>query len=245
MKLAFTPVLAFFILLFVYTKLVGPIPFSLNSVVSTKTDNFSVSGEGKVTVSPDIALVNVGVTVQGSSVKVVQQELNTKMNAVTAAVKKLGIDSKDLQTSHYNISPTYDYSESTQRVTGYHASSNLTVKVREIDKANSVVDAASANGANQIGGISFGVDDKTKAEDEARKLAVAEAKKKAQSAAKIAGFALGRIINYQESFGGQIRPMMETFDKSTLPMAGGGEPTNIEVGTDEVVVVVTLTYQLD
>lgn len=245
MKLAFTPVLAFFILLFVYTKLVGPIPFSLNSVVSTKTDNFSVSGEGKVTVSPDIALVNVGVTVQGSSVKVVQQELNTKMNAVTAAVKKLGIDSKDLQTSHYNISPTYDYSESTQRVTGYHASSNLTVKVREIDKANSVVDAASANGANQIGGISFGVDDKTKAEDEARKLAVAEAKKKAQSAAKIAGFALGRIINYQESFGGQLRPMMETFDKSTLPMAGGGEPTNIEVGTDEVVVVVTLTYQLD
>ncbi len=245
MKLAFTPVLAFFILLFAYTKLVGPIPFSLNSVVSTKTDNFSVSGEGKVTVSPDIALVNVGVTVQGASVKVVQQELNTKMNAVTSAVKKLGIDSKDMQTSHYNISPTYDYSSSTQRVTGYHASSNLTVKVREIDRANSVVDAASANGANQIGGISFGIDDKTKAEDEARKLAVAEAKKKAQSAAKIAGFTLGRIINYQESFGGEIRPMMETFDKSALPMAGGGEPTNIEVGTDEVVVAVTLTYQLD
>jgi uncharacterized protein YggE len=245
MKLAFTPILAFFVLLFAYTKLAGPIPFSLNSVVTTKTDTFSVSGEGKVSVTPDIALVTAGVSAQGTTVKAVQQELNTKMNAVTAAIKTVGIEGKDIQTSNYNIGPTYDYSAGKQKLTGYEASSNLTIKVRVIDRANAVVDAATANGANEVGGISFGIDDKTKAEDEARKLAVAEAKKKAETAAKTAGFALGRIINYQESQGPELRPMA-MYDKGAIPVAGGGgAPTEISTGTDEVVVTVSLTYQLN
>lgn len=244
MKVAFTPVLAFFILLFLYTKFVGPIPFSLNSIVTTKTDTFSVSGEGKVSVSPDIAIVNVGVTAQGSSVKIVQQELNKKMNAESTAIKNIGIQAKDIQTSNYTINPTYDYRSDTQRVTGYQAHSNLTIKVREIDRANAVVDAATANGANQVGGISFDVDDKTKSEDDARKLAVAQAKKKAESAARIAGFALGKIINYQESFGGRPMPMA-MFKTADRAVAENTAPTQIESGSQEVTVQVTLTYQLN
>jgi len=243
MKNSAGAVVLFFILLFAYTKLAGPIPFSLNSVTTTKTDTFSVSGEGKVTMMPDIAVVSAGVTAQGATVTKVQQELNTKINAVTLAIKKLGVDEKDIRTSYYNISPTYDYSSSTQRVTGYQADSNLTIKVRKIDMVNAVIDASTAQGANEVGGVRFDVDDKTKAENQAREQAVNDAKSKAQAAAKAAGFKLGRVINYSEGGGAGPRPMMYDAAKS-VPIAGGGAPTQVEPGTSELTVSVTLSYEI-
>ncbi len=235
-------IILFFLSLLAYTKLVGPIPFSVTSVTTTKTDTFSVTGEGKVTVSPDIAVVNAGVTAQAATVKAAQAQLNTSINAVSDAVKKLGVDAKDIQTTGYNIYPTYDYESGRQRITGYQASANLTIKVRDIESANSVVDAATASGANQVGGISFDVDDKTKAQNEAREKAVAEAKRKAEAAAKIAGFTLGRIINYNEDFGGQPRPvpLMAKADMA----GGGGVPTELEPGTSDIIVTVTLWYEI-
>lgn len=233
----------FFVLLIAYTKLIGPIPFSLQSIVTNKTDTFAVSGEGKVTMVPDIAIVHVGVTAQGANVTRVQEELNVKINAMSEAIKKLGVDAKDIKTSYYNISPTYDYSAANQRITGYQANSNLTIKVRKIDNANAVIDAATSQGANQVGGVSFDVDDKTKAENEAREAAVADAKSKAEAAAKAAGFKLGRVINYSEGGGSAPRPMMYDSAK-TLPIAGGGEPTQVEPGSSEISVNVTLSYEI-
>lgn len=78
--------------------------------------------------------------------------------------------------------------------------------MRNLDNINNVIDTATANGANQISGVSFDVDDKTKAQDEARQKAVNEAKKKAAEASKIAGFKLGRIINYSENFQAGLHP---------------------------------------
>lgn len=235
-------VILFFIALFAYTKLVGPIPFSVNSVTTTKTDTFSVTGTGKVTVTPDIATVNVGVQAQGNTVKAVQDQLNKNINAVSAAVKSAGVDAKDIQTSGYNINPMYDYNGGSQRITGYQASSNLTIKVRAIDKANAVIDAATAAGATNVGGITFDVDNKTAAQNQARELAVADAKSKAENAAKMAGFSLGKIINYSEDFGNAPRPvlMMAAADKA----GGAGAPTQVETGSNEIDVTVTLSYQI-
>lgn len=242
MKNITASIILFFLCLVAFIKFVGPIPLSISSVTTTKTDTFSVSGEGKVTMIPDIAVVNVGVTAQSANVSQVQQQLNKKMNAISDAIKKLGVDSKDIQTSNYNISPTYDYSGGSQRVTGYQANSNLTIKVRKIDNANGVIDAATANGANQVSGITFDVDDKTKAENQAREQAVADAKSKAETAARAAGFALGRIINYSEGGGAAPRPVM--LDKA-ISMAGGGAPTQVEPGSSELSVTVTLSYEIN
>lgn len=236
-------VVLFFIGLFAFTKLTGPIPFSLTSVVTTKSDSFTVSGQGKITMVPDIAVVSVGVTAQGPTVTRVQQELNTKMHAVTDAIKKLGVDAKDIRTSYYNINPTYDYSSDTRRITGYQANSNLTVKVRKIDTANNVIDAATANGANEVGGITFDVDDKTRAETQAREEAVKDAKSKAEAAAKAAGFRLGRIINYSESGGDTPRPVLYDAAKP-LPIAGAKQSPEIEPGSSELTVTVTLSYEI-
>ena len=184
----------FFILLFTFTKLFGPIPFSVNSVTTTKSTTFDVTGEGKISVKPDIASVSLGIRTQVQTVKGVQDQINSTINKVSAAIKELGVDTGDIQTTNYSIYPDYDYSGSSQRIKGYSASTNLSIKVRDTDKVNSVIDAATSNGANEVLGISFEVDDETKAENEAREKAVADAKRKAQDAAKIAGFRLGRII---------------------------------------------------
>ena len=201
-----------------------------------------MSGEGKVSAAPDIAVVSVGVQAQGATVKIAQDALNKNINAVSAAVKAAGVGAKDIQTSGYNINPMYDYSISSQRITGYQASSNLTIKVRAIEKANAVIDAATQAGANQVGGISFDVDDKTKAQNEARQKAVADAKSKAENAAKIAGFTLGKIINYSEDFGGAVRPipMMAKADAGL----GASPETAVEPGSNEITVTVTLSYQI-
>lgn len=234
-------VIVFFIALFAYTKWIGPIPFSVTSVSTSKNEAFSVTGEGKATVSPDIAVVNAGVTAQGATVKDAQNTLNSAINKVSAAIKNLGVADKDIQTTNYSVNPTYDFRSGTQKITGYTANSNVTIKVRNIEKVNTVIDAATGSGANQVGGVSFDVDDKSKAENEARTKAVSDAKKKAEDAAKIAGFTLGKIVNYSEDFGGLPRPIPMMAEAKGL---GGAPPTQIEPGSTEVTVTVTLSYEI-
>lgn len=235
-------ILVFFIALFLYIKLAGPIPFEVNSITTTKSDTFNVSGQGKVTAIPDLAVVNVGVTANGQTVKEAQDKLNSNINQVTDAIKKLGIDAKDIQTSSYNINPVRgDFSTGPSKITGYEANTNLSIKVRQIEKANSVIDTATANGANQIGRVQFEISDKSKLENEARERAVAEAKKKAEDAARIAGFRLGKIINYSEDFMGGPIPMPLRAEIAADKIT---PPTQVEPGSSEVVVNVILSFEI-
>ncbi len=243
LKILLLPVIGattFFILLFTFTKLFGPIPFAVNSVTTTKSTTFDVTGEGKVSATPDIALVTVGIQSTGSTVKAAQDQINSTINKVSEAIKKLGVDPKDIKTTNYNVNPSYDFTQG-QKITGYLANTNLQIKVRVLDKANSVIDTATANGANQIGGINFDIDDKTKLENEARQKAVDSAKKKASDASKIAGFKLGRIINYSENSEG-ISPM--PFRAMSIDKAIGDTSTEIEPGSNEISVTVTLSYEI-
>ncbi len=240
----FLLIIFLFFSLFAYTKLVGPISFSVSSVSTTKTDIFSVSGEGKAIVKPDIALVNVGIEANGATVKETQNQINTVINKVSTALKGLGIAEKDIKTVNYSINPNYDWGSGRQRIIGYHANTTLEVKVRDIDKANEVIDSATASGANQIGNITFDVEDKTKAEAEARQQAVDEAKKKAGEIAKASGLKLGKIINYSEGSSGLPVPMVR--ESMKLGLGGGAAPTtDIQPGSSEIRIVVNLSYQLE
>lgn len=232
----------FFVFLFLYTKLAGPVPFSVNSVTTTKSDTFNVTGEGTSTVKPDVAVVSAGIQARGNTVKEAQDQINNVINKVSEAIKKVGVDPKDIKTTNYNINPEYDFRSGTQRITGYSANTNLEIKIRDISKVNQVIDEATVNGANQVGGVTFDVDDKSKAEGEARKEAVDEAKKKAQQAAQIAGFSLGRLVNYTESFQGDAIPPTLRMDVSQGALEQ--KATQVEPGSNEVRVVVTLSYEI-
>lgn len=243
-KLLFTllTIIFFFVSLFVYTKLVGPIPFNIDSVVTTKADTFTVTGEGSSTIEPDSAVVNVGVAVTAETAAAAQTQLNEKINQVIGAIKALGIQEDDIKTQNYNVNPNYDYSSPTQRITNYSASTTLTITVKDINKVNSVVDTATESGANQIGGVTFESQNSKKAEEEARKEAVGNAKAQAEQAARIAGFKLGRLINYSEENLGPIRPF-DSLKQDTVGIGGGG--ADIQPGVNEITVIVSLSYEID
>ena len=242
MKLFLLSIPVFFLSLFAYTRLAGPIPFTVTNITTNKSDSFTVSGTGKASAIPDIATTSVGVQTQGATAKDAQNELNTKINAISAAIKKLGIDAKDIQTSGYSVNPKYNYTNNKQTIDGYQAYSTVTIKIKDMDKANLVLDEATKQGATNISGISFDVADKEKSTNEARTIAVADAKKKAVDAAKIAGFSLGKIINYTESIGGQPYPV-NMMRASTAGVAENVN-TNVEVGSKEISITVNLSYEV-
>jgi uncharacterized protein len=233
--------ITFFILLFIYTKIAGPLPLTINSTSTTKSTTFDVSGTGKATATPDFATARGGVSFTGQTVALVQDQINTTSNKMSTALKQVGIDPKDIQTSNYNINPTYDYTKGSQRITGYSANTTFTVKVRDINKVGQAIDAMTSAGATNVSNLGFEVTDKTAALNEARKQAVNDAKKKAADAASIAGFQLGKIVNYSESFGDYPRPVY------ALDMAGGGnasQKTSVEPGTNDINLTVTLSYEI-
>ncbi|HCB23305.1 TPA: hypothetical protein DEP06_05805, partial [Candidatus Daviesbacteria bacterium] len=154
-----TWVLTFFVILFIYTRFFGSLPLSINMVATQKNVTFDVSGEGSVFVVPDTAKVNVGVSSQALTVKQAQNQLNSAINQVSQAIKNLSVDPKDIKTEAYSINPDYDFSGSSRKIIGYSAQANLVILARDIDKINAIIDVATQNGANQIGGLSFEVSD--------------------------------------------------------------------------------------
>lgn len=226
--------------LFVFAKFGPGLPLSV--VTTTKTEMFTVTGEGKASTVPDIAQVSLGISVNGASVASVQSQANNTINSVSAAIKKLGVGEKDIQTTNYNLRPEYDFSGGRQNIKGYVADINLLVKVRQFDKINQIIDTATANGANVVGGLSFTLDDATleKLQSDARKMAITKAKQKAAEIAAESGITLGRIINVTEGSNPIMRPMpmMAKADTGT-PTA----PTEIQPGSSEISVSITLSYE--
>src|SRR3990167_5466474 len=113
---------------FAYGKLGPGIP--ITSVVTQKTDLFSVVGEGKVTVVPDTAIVDLGIIADSPTVKAAQNQANQVITTLTTELKKLGIDAKDIKTNNYSVYPQYDYRDGgTGRINGYQVNVSVTVTV--------------------------------------------------------------------------------------------------------------------
>ncbi len=237
-------IVVFFLALFVYTKLAGPIPFSVNSVTTTKQNLFQSQGTGKVTAIPNTAEISFGVTKTAPTVADAQNQVNTATQNILTSLKNLGVDTKDITTTDYSVNPQYNFNTGGQTITGYTVTQNIDVKLSPIEKANKAVDVATADGANLVGGISFTVDDATQKSltDKARKMAVEDAKQKAQSLADAAGIKLGRIIDVQETTDQPIiRPLV-------MNMAAGSAKsdavqTQLPAGQSIITSSVTISYE--
>lgn len=244
---AFLVIIFFFLAASIYSKFGNPLPFSVNSTVTNKSDVFTVTGEGTVSIKPDVAFVNVGIQKNAATVKLAQSQINEAMNKITSGLKNLSIDSKNIQTTNYFINPNYDWKDGTQKITGYSASTQLKVKITDLDKINDVIDSATANGANQVSNITLDVEDRDAAQDSARKDAIAQANKKAEAAAKSAGFKLGKIISYYESSNesNMVRPVAYSAKTMGAGVADQALNTNIQTGSEEVKIIVNISYQIN
>ncbi len=205
----------------------------------------SVSGEGKVNGTPDIATLSFGVqTDRLPTAEAATADLAERMSKVIAAVKAKGIDEADITTQSLSLYPIYDYTDNGSVPRGYQASQSLAVKVRDTKKVGDVLTVSAKQGANQIGGVSFGIDKPEALRDQARAEAIAQAEEKARELAGQLGYSLGRMTGFSENGGGYYPPMMYARDAMAgAPMA---EAKNLEVpmGDQEVQVSVTLTYEL-
>lgn len=234
----------FFVLLFLFAKFGPAIPLSVTQITTAKNDLFTVTGQGKVTAVPDVAEINLGFTANAATASEVQNQANATINKISTDIKKLGVGDKDIQTTTYNLRPDYDFREpGQQRIKSYVIDVNLRVKAREFSKINQIIDTAATDGANQVRGLSFTLDDATKEKltSDARKMAIDQAKKKAADIASETGINLGRIVDVQESGSNPIRPMPMTAAKSAD--SGQTVPTQIEPGSSELTVTVTLSYE--
>jgi uncharacterized protein YggE len=204
----------------------------------------SVSGEGKVVGIPDVATIDLGMTVERKTVADAQKENTRVMNELIAALKDSGVDKKDLQTTAYNVYPNYDWKDNKQTLRGYTVSQNVHVKVRNLDGVSDILGKAGELGANQIGGIQFTVDEPEKLKAEARQKALENAKEKARDLAAIAGVKLRRVVNFSESqSGGYPQPV---FLEKAYGMGGdGAAPPSVEAGSSEITVNVSLTYEIE
>jgi uncharacterized protein YggE len=201
----------------------------------------AVSGEGKASVSPDIAELSFGVQIlRVPTAKDAIARLEKEMSAILAAVKKAGIPDNDIRTESLNLNPAYDWRDGEQTMRGFDSMQSLRVKVRDLDKVSDVLAAATNAGANQAGGVSFIVDDPEKPMAEARQKAIEQAQRKAQVLAEQLGMKLGRLKLFQEGTAASP-PVM--YDRAMGLGAGGGGPP-IPSGQQEVQVGVTLTYEL-
>jgi len=238
-------VVLFFIFLFVFSKWGPAIPFSVTA--QQKGEPFMVSGQGKVSITPDIAKVSFGIEESGASLKSLQTSVNQKSKALTDALTKLGIKETDIKTTSYNVYPQYDYTNSASRITGYQVSINYAVTIKDFDLVNDALNAGTAAGANMVGGISFDVNDETQKEklNEARKLAVNDAKDKASGLAGAAGITLGKVINISENQSqGRPYPYLMSVDKAAAGSPVAMPEADIQPGETEINVTVSLVYEV-
>lgn len=216
----------------------------------------NVTGEGKAYIKPDIAMVSFGVTSQAPKSQDAVSQSNEKMNAVIAAIKALGVEDKDIQTTSYNLSPVYDYKtvgvspmmypvpvQGGRSIVGYTLDQEISVKIRNFDNINTIMDKASVSGANTVGQLQFTVDNPEAARSEARQKAIDAAKEKMQNIAKESGLNVGKLINVSEGYSSYPQPM---YANSTMAKDSGAPSVapDIQAGQMEADSNITLTYQV-
>ena len=195
-----------------------------------------MTGEASVSVPPDLAQVDGGVTSDGKTAREASDTNNAAMGKVLLALKGAGIDEKDYQTSRLSLQPQYAPNRSgPSPVVGYRASNRVTIRVRDMTKVANVIDVLVGAGANEVGGINFMVSQASKLLDDAREKAVADARRKADIYAKAAGVTLGEPLSISEE--GSSVPLYR--GKMAAPMAAGAQ-----VAQGEETLSVTVTRRL-
>ena len=202
----------------------------------------SVSGTGKVVLSPDIADLRLGVSANAGTVKAARESAAVRMTAVIAALKGLGIAGKDIQTTTLSLQPTYDYSGSTNppRITGYVLSNAVAVTVRDLAKVGDAIDDSLAAGANSLDSVTFRVSDQAAAEGQARTAAMTEAKAKAQTLASAAGVSISGVASIAEAVAPVPYPVY--YGAQAGSAAGKDVATPVQPGTNEITVTITVVY---
>jgi uncharacterized protein YggE len=223
--------------------IIGPIVSGRSTIAADATTapehTVSVYGAGDVSVAPDVADVVIGVSLQKPTVAGAQSAAATAMAAVVAAVKKDGVDDKDIVTINLTLSPVYDYSNgSAPKLVGQQFSNTVKVTVRNLKSVATVVDDSIAAGATTVQGISFRLNDPKMAQSQARALAMADARAKADALTAAGGVSIKGVASIAET---TVQTAPVSMSYAALDAAAKAS-TPIQTGTTDIVVQVSVAY---
>ncbi len=215
---------------------------------TARPGTIAIDGQGEVFAKPDTAYVESGVTSYGDSAREALDANSKDMAALIETLKAAGIEARDIQTSGFSVNPNYVYSNDVDengyslppKINGYIVTNSVTVRVRDLEKLGAVLDQSVSVGANTINGVNFTVADPSGLLDEARKLAFADAREKAELYAGLAEVDLERLLSITESTGYSApQPMMR---QAAMEMAAS--PVPVEAGELSYTITVSVTWEV-
>lgn len=226
------------------------------------TNTITVSGEGEVYAVPNTATFTFSVSETAKDVATAQSKATDDINKAIAYLKSQGIADEDIQTTDYSISPQYTYQQAVcpavavnegtvssavycpsgkQTLTGYQVSETDTIKVRDTDKAGTLLSGLGSAGISNVSGLSFTNDNQNDLQDQARTKAITEAKKKAQELAHELGVSLGTVTSFNENTGGVV-PIM--YAAKAMSASADSIAPSISTGQNKITSDVTITYAI-
>lgn len=225
-----------FMLLAGLALVLGLAPLPLGAQEIDPPLGVTVVGVGEVRAKPDLAVVRIGVVSQAATARAALDANNAAMRDIMAALAEQAIAGRDAQTSQFSVQPRYRHDPNNQlppRIDGYEVSNQLAVIIRDLDRLGPVLDLAVSVGSNQILGVEFSLADPESRRDEARRLAVADALRKAELYTTAAGIELGAIRAITEqAHANPPQPLyrrMEMSAEASVPIAEGEQAIAVEV----------------
>ena len=215
-----------------------------SSTTSSQQEGIWVTGEGKIFATPDIVTLRLGIEAQEESVAQAQTEAVEAMNRVMAALTDNGVDENDIQTQYFSIHQVtkWDRDREEEVVTGYRVSNMVTAKIRDVDKAGTIIDAVALAGGDstRVDNINFSIDDPSVYYEQARAEAIAKAKAKAEQIAELAGVSLGKPTYISE---GIQSPPIST--RGAIYEMEAAMPTPISPGEIELTLTIQVAYAIN
>jgi uncharacterized protein YggE len=194
----------------------------------------SMSGHGEAKAPPDLVTINAGVTTSAPTAAAALSANTAKMKQVFAALEKMGVPQKNIQTANFSVSPQYANSQGNEapRLTGYQVNNQLRLRLDDVGGLGKALDALVTAGANHMNGIDFAIQEPAPLLARARADAIADARLRAETYAKAAGVTLGPILSITEGGGEGPRPMYRMAmmaAPSPVPVAAGEETVSADV----------------
>jgi uncharacterized protein len=215
-------------------------PAVTQTIAGTRLD---ISATGEVTRVPDIAIISAGVVSRSTTATGALQDSADRMQRVLAALKRAGVEDRDIQTSSVNLNAEYRYPENQPpQLTGYTATNSGTIRFRDIRNSGKILDALVSQGANQINGPNLTIDKPEGALDEARAKAVAIGRARAELYARALGMRVVRIVSVNESGGYAVPPPAPP--PMVMQAAESRAFTRIEPGEQKLQVNLAMTFEL-
>jgi uncharacterized protein YggE len=213
----------------------------VTTAAATNVRTLSATGTGEVYITPDIASINIGVHTEASDVTSALSQNSQQAQSISDTLTGLGVDAKDIQTSNFNVYPVSNYGPDGQVTSkSYSVDNTVYVTVRDLNKIGDLLDAVVKSGANTINGITFDVQDKSAAEEQARNQAIQAAQTQAESIAKAAGVTLGDLQTISVTASGTNSFVYDKYNATY----GGGVNVPVSAGQLLISIDANLTYAI-